>query len=262
MVPPVVMSVTWRMRAGVYEGVAERSLLALLGEDEVQGVLGGDVLRAGVAEGARVDAGEQVLAAAEHDGAARAVQLVAETRAQRWPDGAGAAEEAYVEATGRRLRPLQRRVDPVGDEMESGAAFHRDGVARMVSEHEDVGVVGRVLAPPALPVVVGPRAALHAEHVAAHDPSADVLEAARGEVSAHPRRPAGLADHALKSLRPDEPPVQRFAADAERFLAALLRPCAVAVERDREAVHAELRHDVPPRAEPSLQPASLHARGL
>src|ERR1044072_6640559 len=106
MVPPVVMSVTWRMRAGVYEGVAERSLLALLGEDEVQGVLGSDVLRAGVAEGSRDDAGEHVPATAEHDGADRDVLLTDETLAKVVTDGAGAAEEADVEATGRRLRPL------------------------------------------------------------------------------------------------------------------------------------------------------------
>src|ERR1044072_7095555 len=113
MVPPGVMSGTWRMRAGVYECVVDRSLLALLGEDEVQGVLGGDVLRAGVAEGARVDAGEQVLAAGEHDGADRDGQVVDETLAQVLPDGAGAAEEADVEATGRRLRALPRRGEPV-----------------------------------------------------------------------------------------------------------------------------------------------------
>ncbi|WP_306667921.1 4-hydroxythreonine-4-phosphate dehydrogenase PdxA, partial [Klebsiella pneumoniae] len=51
----------------------------------------------------------------------------------------------------------------------------------MVGQHEDRHVIGRGVAPPALPRIVGPGAAHRAEHVAAEDPGADIVEAARGE---------------------------------------------------------------------------------
>ena len=44
-----------------------------------------------------------------------------------------------------------------------------------MAEHEDRVVIGRVRAPPAFPILVGPGAALRAEHVAAHDGGADVV---------------------------------------------------------------------------------------
>ena len=44
-----------------------------------------------------------------------------------------------------------------------------------MAEHEDRVVIGRVWAPPAFPFLVGPRAALRAEHVSAHDGGADIV---------------------------------------------------------------------------------------
>src|SRR3954447_17993704 len=46
----------------------------------------------------------------------------------------------------------------------------------MVRQHEDRVLEGRVVAPPAPPVLVGPGAAERAEHVAAHDGGAHALE--------------------------------------------------------------------------------------
>ena len=56
-----------------------------------------------------------------------------------------------------RRRLLERGVDAVGDEVEGRAALHLERRARVVRQHEHRHVVGRVVAPPALPGVVGPR---------------------------------------------------------------------------------------------------------
>ena len=112
-----------------------------------------------------------------------------------------------------RLRPLQRRVDPAGDEVEGRAALHRERRPRVVRQHEDGHVIRRLVAPPALPAVVRPRPAHRAEHVAA-----------RGSRRRCPRSPrramrvvdaglaAGLAVHRAPGARLEEPLHQLRAA--------------------------------------------------
>jgi hypothetical protein len=94
----------------------------------------------------------------------------------------------------------------------------------MVGEDEDRRVVGRVVAPPAVPGrVLPPRAGAAAEHVAAHHGRADI-----GLGLLHHRR-AGVDLAALKAvqaaprLEPDDPLVELHAADTERMLLALVR---------------------------------------
>jgi hypothetical protein len=108
----------------------------------------------------------------------------------------------------------------------------------MMREHEDVRVIRRLLAPPALPAVVGPASPNGAEHVATEDRGADVLDAARGEVIVGPRLAAGPPEHLLEGARRHEPVMQRLAAGAERVVDALFGARAEAVERDSEAVDA------------------------
>jgi hypothetical protein len=87
------------------------------------------------------------------------------------------AADAHVAAARRRARLLQRGVDAFRDEVEFGAAFHLQGWPGVVGEHEHGHVVRRLVAPPALPALVGPGAAHRAEHVAPHDPGAHALHA-------------------------------------------------------------------------------------
>src|SRR5690349_8128235 len=107
-------------------------------------------------------------------------------------------------------------------EMESRAAVHLDRVAGVVGEHVHRSVVGRLVAPPATPILA-PLAPNGAEHVSAHDICTPALEqiAARALVSLV----SGLA-------RVEMPIVQRQAADAERVLPTLVGTRDEAVERD------------------------------
>src|SRR5262249_52870437 len=96
-------------------------------------------------------------------------------------------------------------------------------------------VVGRVLAPPSPPTVVGPGAPHWPEHVAAHDPGADVLEAARGEVVVDAfsadlvtdQRSGEVGGHFLERLRAADPLVQRHPSPAHRVGQILVGTSAV-----------------------------------
>ena len=112
-------------------------------------------------------------------------------------------------------------------------------------------MVRRVVAPPALPAFVGPGPADRAEHVAAEDPGADILEAARRKGVVGARRPFALAGrgmipksllstcHSLERARREDPFVQRFAADTQRIVGALVGARPESVERHGEATHAQ-----------------------
>jgi hypothetical protein len=115
----------------------------------------------------------------------------------------------------------------------------------MVRKHENVVVVGRVFAPPTLPGVVGPVAADGAEHIAAEDVGADVLVAASEEVVIDSRdHTTGIqAEHLMAELRPEDPFVEKRAANAERILQVLVWPGDISVEGDRKVVDTEFRHE-------------------
>src|SRR5262245_43320861 len=170
------------------------------------------------------------------------MHIVDQSRAEILPDGGNTAEKLDVIAIGSFGGALQGSVNTMGDEVVGGAAVHDDRRPGVVSEHEDWGMVGRVIAPPPLPAVVGPRSADRPEHVASHDPRSDVSEPARREVVIDACRATLLSGHLLKRSGGDKPRVQRFAANTERIVGILLGAGAVAVQGDDEVVNAKLGH--------------------
>src|SRR5262245_36771150 len=127
--------------------------------------------------------------------------------------------------------------------MEDGTALHFQRRAWMVREDEDWHMVRRIRAPPALPLMVRPRPAHRPEHVAAHDPGAQILERACREVVVDAGRPAvSPQDFTLEDARRTKPLVQLFTAAAERMVTVLVRAGAEAVGRHAEGVHAKLGH--------------------
>src|ERR1700742_607480 len=99
--------------------------------------------------------------------------MVDQVGGEELADDGRAAADADVEAAGC-VRGGRERLRWAGvDEVEGRAPLHLDRGPRGVGEHEDGGTEGRPLAPPALPLLIGPRAPLRAELVAAHDLRAD-----------------------------------------------------------------------------------------
>src|SRR3546814_19584704 len=133
-------------------------------------------------------------------------------------------------------------MDAAGHEVEGRAAVHLQRRARMVGEDEDWDMIGRRLAPPAAPGLIQPGAAHRPEHVSAHDPRADILEAAPREIVVRAGR-SGPVVQALKGLRRAHPLMKSLAAHTERMLDPLVRPGAIAVDRDGVCSPSELRHN-------------------
>jgi hypothetical protein len=114
----------------------------------------------------------------------------------------------------------------------------------VVRQDEDFGVVRRIFSPPSIPGFVGPLAAYRAKHVAAHDPCADIIEAADGEIIVDAGDAVPVSVHALKGASREEPPVQSHPADAERVFEALRWAGAVSVDGNAEGVDSDFGHGV------------------
>src|ERR1700722_17796794 len=209
--------------------------------------LPGDDLGACVAERMQIEAGEKVLAFAQQRWTHRQMQLVNKTGAQKLTERRYAPAKPYILVAGRRLRLSQRGLDAVGDEMEHGAAFHRNRRARVMREHEHRHVVRRFLAPPAFPVFVRPRSAHRTEHVAAENPRADIDESQLGHfivATGFAARtfwfiPAAmsLVMHGAPHVGREKPFHELRPAHAERILQVLARTGAETVQRNREAAY-------------------------
>src|SRR6185437_5201431 len=198
---------------------------------------------AAVAQLQEVDAAEQRLAGPEDDRRDRDVHLVDQPRLQVLADGADAAADADVLAACGLTRLAQRRLDAIGHEVKRRAALHGERPARVVREYEHRRVVGRVVAPPAAPGFVGPRATHGPEHVAPEDPGADVCEAACREVIVDAGLAALGAQHALRRGAGGEYPLEhREATHAQRVLEALVRSGPIAVDRQPEGLYAQFGH--------------------
>src|SRR5512135_214642 len=116
-----------------------------------------------------IDAGPEMLPATEQDGSDGEVQLVNQGRAQILPNGGYAAAEADVTAARCSGGLLQGGVNAFGDKAKLRASRHPERRPRVMREHEDRRVIRRLIAPPALPAVVRPRASDRTEHVAPKD---------------------------------------------------------------------------------------------
>ncbi|MGH8958548.1 MAG: hypothetical protein ACRDVK_07715 [Acidimicrobiia bacterium] len=129
--------------------------------------------------------------------------------------------------------------------MEGGPTVHLHGIAGVMGEDEHVVVVGRFVPPPALPILVAPLAATdRAEHIAAHDAGADVLERLLEDRGALVHLAALLAVRLAPGGQGDHPVVELFPAHAERVLMALVRAGDEPVNRYRD-VTLELGHRAP-----------------
>jgi len=156
----------------------------------------------------------------------------------------GPATERHVLAIGCLACLLESRLDAVGDEKECRASLHGQRLARVMCEHENRVVEWRVIAPPSLPWVLAPRSAHRAEHVAAHDRRAEIVERLAQHVIVNSRLAAScVAVQRAKGFGGKGPVVNMDRAFAKRIFHALVRPGDVAVERYRD-VESQFAHRV------------------
>src|SRR5258705_1831831 len=195
-----------------------------------------------VAERRQVDAGEHRFALPEHDRRQGEMQLVDQVGAKILTHRLDAAADLHVATIGGELRLIQRRLDALAHEDKGGAAFHLDRITRMVRQHEGRRMIGRVVAPPALPAPVRPGTADRPEHIAAEDEGAEPIHRTVCIGLINTVRAAVLTDHGPEHARAEYPLVQLPPTLAEGIFKTLLRPRSESVERDRKACDAHFRH--------------------
>src|SRR5581483_418559 len=179
------------------------------------------------------------LAAAEDDRHDHDVHVVDQAGGEELADGGRAAADADVQAA-RYLLGRRKRLRRAGvDEVEGGAALHLDRGPEVMGEHEDGGMERRLLAPPAPPLLIGPRSALRAELIAPHDLRADARPPVAREGVVDAGAPAFLARHGVKRTGTGEPSHQPVAGMPEGCLRALAGTGAEAIERDGHVVHTD-----------------------
>src|SRR5438132_9980494 len=173
------------------------------------------------------------------------MQLINQGSAQILPNSCYAATDADVAAARCSACLLQSGVNAFGDKAKLRAPRHPKRRPRVMRQHEDGRVIRRLVAPPALPAAVRPRAPDRAEHVAPENPGTDSGEALLGNAVVDPRLSTVKALHLPPHARGEEPLHQLRAPDAEWILEILVRPSSVAVDGNREALDAEFRHYIP-----------------
>src|SRR6266568_409178 len=174
------------------------------------------------------------------------MQLVDQAGAQILPNSRYAATEADVAAVCCSARLLQSGMNALGDKAKLRTSRHAKRRPRMMRQHEDECVIRRLVAPPALPAVVRPRAPDRTKHVAPKNPGTDSGKALLRHTVIDSRFSVVMAVHPPPYARVEEPLHQLGAPDAERMLEILVRPGAVAVDGNCETLDAEFRHSIPP----------------
>src|SRR5438034_7405658 len=158
------------------------------------------------------------------------MQLVNQAGAQILPDCGYAAAETDIAAARRSTRLLQSDVNALGDKAKLRISRHPERRARVMRQHEHGRVIRRLVAPPALPAVVRPRAAHWNEHVAPKNPGTDSGKALLSNSVVDSRLSIVMAVHLPPHARVEEPLHQLGAPDAQRILEILVRPGTVAVD--------------------------------
>src|SRR5918992_975544 len=178
---------------------------------------------------------EEASTVAEHHRNDVELEYVQQSRCQVLLSDLGAAPEHHVLAAGGLPCLFERGLDSVGDEVVRGPFLHLHGSTRVMGDDEHGVVVGRVVAPPARPLLVAPgTTADRAEHVPAHHPGADVLDRFLEYPCALVHLAALLAVGLAPGGQRNHPVVEPLAALAERVLLALVPAGDETVQRDRD----------------------------
>src|SRR2546430_10187319 len=157
------------------------------------------------------------------------MQLVNQGGAQILPNRGDAATETDVTAARCSGRLLQSGVNAFGDKAKLRTSRHPERCPRVMRQHEDGRVIRRLVAPPALPAVVRPRASDGTEHVAPKNPGTDSAKPLLRNSVVDSRLSIVMPVHPPPYTRVEEPLHQSRAPRTERILEVLVRATAVPI---------------------------------
>src|SRR5260221_421080 len=123
-------------------------------------------------------------------------------------------------------------------------AFTPPPRSQTANDHEVLNGFGRRPASPqSVPLLVRPGSTVRAELAPPHDLRADARGPGAGESVVDAGAAAGLALHGAEGTSREEPLVQPGSRMPKRGIQALPRAGAEPIQRHREVVHPDLRHD-------------------
>src|SRR5690349_1070286 len=111
-----------------------------------------------------------------------------------------------------------------------------------MGQDEDLCVIRRLVSPPSLPVLVGPRAPHRTEHVPSENPRPHARKSFLRDIVVRAGFPRVLSVHRLPHPGREEPLHQLRASDAERMLEILVGTGGKAIQRHREASYHDFCH--------------------
>src|SRR5258708_2984926 len=113
--------------------------------------------------------------------------------------------------------------------MKCGASRHLERRPRVMGEHKNRRVIGRLVTPPAFPTVIRPGSSHGAEHIPAENISADSYEAPRRDIVVDAGLTIFTTVHPLPGARRKEPVKHLEPANSQRILKILPRPRALTI---------------------------------
>src|ERR1700674_3360328 len=152
-----------------------------------------------------IDVVEKIIPGTERDGPKGEMELVDQAIAQVLSNSRYAAADPNIAAFRSRGRLLQSGVNAFGDKEKLRTSRHLKRRPRVMRQHENGRVIRRLVAPPALPAVVRPRASDRTEHVAPKNPGADSGKALLRDPVIHSRFAVVMAVHRPPYARVEEP---------------------------------------------------------
>src|SRR5216684_3323479 len=96
-------------------------------------------------------------------------------------------------------------MNAVSDESKLRAARHLERSPRVMGEHKDRRVIGRLVTPPAFPTFIRPWSTHGAKHISAENIRADPFEALRRDIVVVAGVAISIAVHPLPGARGKEP---------------------------------------------------------
>src|SRR5260370_21555364 len=120
----------------------------------------------------------------------------------------------------------------MSDKMKCGAARHLERCPRVMREHKDRRVIGRLVTPPAFPLIrpFWPSPAHRTKHIPPENISANPFKALCGDIVVDAGLAILIAVHPLPGARGKEPVKYFESANSERILKVLIRPGAEAID--------------------------------
>src|SRR6202158_3633387 len=167
------------------------------------------------------------------------MQFITQSPLKVLPDCRRSATDSDILSVGGISSSFKRDANPVSNEMKGRASLHYEWRTRMISEHENLRMVNRVLTPPSSPALIRPGTAHWPEHISAHDPGTHIVAAPLGNVIVAAGLSVFASEHfRLKRAGRARPSMKGRTADSQRVLQALVRACAKAVNRNGVAFYA------------------------